>query len=100
MNWNRVFVRSVLDLGHVKVFVKKNVVPNLLYPSFVWTSWSSNAASWMPSGGTRSYSSKSYNSDNQRIESYFSAIGGDSEKPPPDLTPGQVSDQNLAAYLV
>jgi hypothetical protein len=32
-----------------------------------------------------------YSSDNKH-ESYFSAIGGQTDKPPPDLTPQQVSN--------
>lgn len=98
MNWNRVFVRrSIPGLVHVKVFMRKNANSiNVLYPSFAWASWSSNSSSlgqYCPlfSQSARAYSSKSYNSNTHRIESYFAAIGGESEKPPSDLTPNQVS---------
>lgn len=30
-------------------------------------------------------------------ESYFSAIGGDSDKPPPDLTPEQVNNHSFTS---
>lgn len=96
MNWNRVFVhRSIPRLVQVKVFVRKNAnTINILYPSLAWSSWSSNSSSLGHSSffnQSRAYSSKSYNSNSHRIESYFAAIGGESEKPPSDLTPNQVS---------
>lgn len=40
---------------------------------------------------TRSYASG-------KQESYFSAIGGDSDKPPPDLTPSQVTNTIYCNY--
>lgn len=96
MNWNRVFAgRSVPRFVQVKVFVRKNAnTISLLYPSFAWSSWSSNISNLGHSSfftQLRAYSSKSYNSNSHRIESYFAAIGGETEKPPSDLTPNQVS---------
>lgn len=35
----------------------------------------------------------------KRIESYFSAIGGESDDPPPDLTPEQVMNKDINRYF-